>query len=99
MDATLKVECPECHCVLVVDRRSGKVLEVRRPIREASSGDRLEDALRNVRERGTKLDDKMKAVREAEKQKATRLEGLFKEGLDRAKDDDTTSGPRPFDLD
>jgi hypothetical protein len=100
MDETLTVECPGCHSVLVVDRRTGKVLETRKPIREESSGDRLDDAFKNVNERASKLEQKMKAIQEAEKSKRAKLDNLFKEGLDRAKESGESGAPRsPFDLD
>jgi hypothetical protein len=98
---TFQIKCPCCDATLVIRRRDGKLLETRKPIREDSSGDRFDDALRNVRERKGALDKKVEAARRAEKERSARLDALFKDGLNRAKEegDDGERPANPLDLD
>ena len=49
MDKELKITCPDCGVILVVDRISGKVIEARKPIGEQSTGDRFTDAFTKVK--------------------------------------------------
>jgi hypothetical protein len=98
---TFEIKCPCCEAILIIRRRDGQLLETRQPIRADSSGDRFDDALKNVRERSGVIDKKVQAARDAEKKKASRLDSLFKEGLDRAKKDPQDKGrpANPLDLD
>jgi len=43
---TLNVTCPDCKVTLVVNRDTGAVLEVRKPLVDDPSGNKLADALR-----------------------------------------------------
>lgn len=78
---TWEVKCPDCNTVLIVDRKTGKVLEVRRPIVEKgeSTGDRFEDARAKVRSIHERAEAKFEATRKAEKEKLSKLDALFKE--------------------
>lgn len=96
----LEVACPDCKTIIIVRKRDGKVMEVRKPIIEDSSGDRFEDARKKAA--GSK-DAAMKKFEEAqsrEKNKMERLNAIFKEGLDRAKEEGPiTKRDNPMDLD
>ncbi|MCC5876022.1 MAG: hypothetical protein JJU11_07365 [Candidatus Sumerlaeia bacterium] len=96
---TLTVTCPECDSILIVDRNTGEVLEVRKPLVEESSGDRFEDARKRVLEVNERAEKAFKAAQEREKGKLERLEALFKEKKEELKDKPIERPDRPFDLD
>lgn len=96
----LEVACPDCKTIIIVRKRDGKVMEVRRPIVEDSSGDRFEDARRKVAGMKDATMKKVEEVKAREKNKMERLNALFKEGLDRAKEEGPITKPHnPMDLD
>lgn len=100
MSDFIEVKCPDCRTIVIVNRRDGKVVEVRRPILEDSSGDRFEDAVRKVRESKDAVSKKVEETRAREKSKFDRLDALFKESLEKAKEEGPASRPvRPMDLD
>lgn len=81
MSETLQVECPECGTVLVVVRKTGKVIEVRKPLldKDQQSGDRFEDARRRVEEANQRIEDKVAAAKKAQDEKLSKLDALFKD--------------------
>jgi uncharacterized Zn finger protein (UPF0148 family) len=81
MDDFYQITCPECKTILIVERRTGKVVEVRRPILEQSTGDRFEDAFKKVRERKTQAEEKFRKALESEESKSSKLDRLFQEKL------------------
>ncbi len=97
----IEVTCPDCNTVLIVRRRDGRVMEVRKPIIENSTGDRFEDAMQKVRGMKGEVEKKVEAARERERGKMDRLNALFKEGLEQArKEGPITKKPKTeFDLD
>lgn len=100
MSDQLKVKCPCCDALLFVDRRTGEVIESRAPLRADSKGDRFDDAIRNARERSGTLGKKVEEARKAEKGRSDRLNALFKENLERAKEEGPATRPEnPLDLD
>jgi hypothetical protein len=97
---TINVICPECDCILVVDKKNGKVIETRKPIIEESTGDRFLDAFQKVKKSSSIAEEKFRAAREKEKEKMTKLDALFSEKLKEIKENGDTGKPRsPFDLD
>jgi len=97
---TIKVSCPHCKCVLVINKKTGDVIEVRKPILEETSGDRFKDAFQKVKKSQAIAEEKFQAAREKEKNKKEKLDALFKEKLQEVKDKGDTGPPeRPFDLD
>lgn len=100
-DEFFEIACPECKTILIVRRKDGKVMEVRKPILEDSTGDRFEDAMRKVKGSKSEIEKKVEAAREREKSKMDRLNQLFKEGLEQAqKDGPIVKKPgREMDLD
>lgn len=96
----LEITCPECKTILIVNKRTGKVVEVRKPILEDSTGDRFEDAFQKVKRSKSDLEKKFAEARERERTKMDRLDALFKEGLEQAKKEGPITKPkRDFDLD
>ncbi|MDX1973659.1 MAG: hypothetical protein SFY68_14105 [Candidatus Sumerlaeia bacterium] len=78
---TLQVECPECGGILIVDAKSGAVLEHRKPLlnKEERTGDRFEDARKKVESASDRIAKKVAEVEEAQRTKFDRLNALFSE--------------------
>ncbi len=99
MDNTLTVKCPKCKDLLIVDRITGEILEVRTPLVEESSGDRFADALKKVKLSAQEAEDKFQKSKEAEKNKKRDLDALFEKSLEQAKKEDPSIKPiRGIDL-
>ena len=99
MDDVLKLTCPCCDTILIVDRRKGTILEQRKPILKESTGDRYEDAFKKVRESKTVAEARFETARREEQTRKERIESLFNEGLKRVKESGDTSKPmREIDL-
>jgi len=99
MDNTLTVKCPTCHDLLVIDRITGEILEVRKPLVAESSGDRFADALKKIKSSAQETEDKFQKSRAAEKNKKKDLDALFEKSLEQAKKEDPTAKPlRGIDL-
>lgn len=81
MSETYNISCPCCDTILVVERKTGKVVEQRKPILEESSGDRYEDALKKVRQRPGQAEEKYSRYEEEQAAKKARLNALFDERL------------------
>lgn len=99
-DEFFEIPCPECKTIMIIRRRDGKVLEVRKPIIEDSTGDRFEDAFKKVKRSQSEIERKVAEARERERTKMDRLNALFNEGMEQAKKDGPVKPPkRDFDLD
>jgi uncharacterized Zn finger protein (UPF0148 family) len=97
---TITVTCPCCQTILIVERRSGKVVEQRKPILEESTGDRFEDAFLKVKKQKEILEEKFLKARQKESEKKEKLEKLFKESLQRAQEEGPPEKPqKPIDFD
>jgi len=100
VDDTLKITCPCCKTILIVDRRKGAILEERRPILEDSTGDRFEDAFLKVRRSKEVAEAKFTEAQRKERERKAKIESLFNEELKRIKESGDTSRPkRDIDLD
>lgn len=98
MIETIKVTCPDCGNELIVDRKTGKVVEVRRPLVEDSTGDRFEDALLKAKRSEDAAEQKFEEARQREREKMGKLDKLFKEGLKKAKEEKIERPLRDIDL-
>ena len=100
MPEILKVTCPVCKSVLVIEKKTGKVIETRKPILEESTGDRFKDAFQKVKQSSKIAEEKFKQAREKERDKLKKLDALFSEKLKEVKEKGEIGPPeRPFDLD
>ena len=98
MDDFYQITCPCCNTILVVERRTGKVVEERRPILEQSTGDRYQDALKKVRERGSIAEEKFKKFQAERSTKAAKLDSLFKDTVKKVKESGEEIKPfNPYD--
>jgi uncharacterized Zn finger protein (UPF0148 family) len=99
-DEFWEITCPGCKTILIVRRRDGRVIEVRKPILEDSSGDRFEDAWQKVKRSQSETEKKVEAARERERTKMQRLNQLFKESMEKAGKEGPVKKPeREIDLD
>lgn len=87
-----EIKCPGCATILIVDRKTGKILETRKPLLEEgeSTGDRFEDARKRVEQAGKRIDEKVEAAKKAQNEKLAKLDALFKE---RAKEIEESGEP------
>ena len=96
---TLTVNCPGCKTILIVDKKTGQVIEVRKPIVEESSGNRFEDARAKVLGSSERAEKAFEDARKKESEKMAKLEALFKEKKDELKDKPVEKPERPMDFD
>ena len=85
MENYLKVECPKCKTILIIDRVTGKLIETREPLIKESTGDRFQDAIKKAQSSSKDVEDKFNKSKEAEKHKLQDLDNLFKKSLEEIK--------------
>jgi flagellar biosynthesis/type III secretory pathway protein FliH len=96
----LEIRCPECEVILIVDKRSGKVVETKKSIIEDNTGDRFEDAFKKVKRSKTEVEQKIQEARKREQNKFDRLNTIFKAGMEKAEKEGPIEKPdREIDLD
>ncbi len=78
---TLEVKCPGCTSILIIDAKTGKVVEHRKPLLEEgqSTGDRFDDARKRVESAGDRIEKQVEEAKRAQKDKLSKLESLFQE--------------------
>lgn len=98
---TLQVTCPECNCILVVNKEDGSVVEVRKPLVEESSGDRFTDAMNAAHQHSKKMKDIFATRLTEHAQKEKERDSLFHESLKKAQEEglDDSRELRDIDLD
>lgn len=100
MKDSYQVKCPCCTTILVIDRRTGEILDERRPILDQSTGDRYQDALKKVRERGSVAEEKYRKFQEERSSKMDKLDALFKDTVKQVEESGEEIKPfNPFDQD
>jgi len=96
MPETLKILCPCCETLLVVDPASGAILrEERKKHREHAS---LDDALGVVKAQKREAEEKLRRAMDENRHRDEILEKKFEEARKRAAETDEPP-PRPFDGD
>ncbi len=99
MEKELKVTCPGCDTILIVDRITGKLLETRKPLVEESTGDRFKDALLKVEQDKAKYALAFDNLKEKQERKKKLAEDLFNASLKDAKNDNNEKPHSIFDAD
>lgn len=94
-----EVKCPGCDTVLVIDRKTGKLLESRKPILEESSGDRFEDARQRVLTAKERAEKRFADAKKRESEKYSKLDALFKEKAEELRDQPIERPEHPMDRD
>jgi len=96
MPNNLKVVCPCCDTLLVIDPGTGAILrEERRPKREHQS---LDEALDHVKAQRKEAEEKLSRALEESRHRQEILEKRFEEARKKAAESDAPP-PRPFDGD
>ncbi len=94
----VKIECPCCGTLLVIDAARSVVLESREPVnarKEAS----LSDARQLLKEESSRIHERYRQIVETEKGRGASMEQKFKDFLEKAKDDPAPKPVRDIDLD
>lgn len=86
MNDTVNVTCTCCNTILVVEKKTGQVLEERKPIIEETTGDRYEDALKKVRGRAGEAEEKFARFKTDQDARKARLNALFDERVKEIQD-------------
>ncbi len=95
-----EVTCPCCKSILFINRTSGKIMEVREPLPEDTTGDKITDAFKKAKKQKAILEEKFKGFKEKEEQKKKSLDELFKKTVKKAKDSGEIEKPEsPFEFD
>jgi hypothetical protein len=95
----IKITCPCCNTILIIDPQEGEVLEQRKPILEESTGDRLKDAFIKAQKRHDDAESIFQKAKEKDKDRRSKFDDLFKESLEKAKENDDGTPPHnPMDL-
>ena len=96
---SLRVTCPSCKHILVLDRNTGEILSTHEPATKPSTGDPFQDALEKVKDEKTGVDEKFEQQKKAAL-KTEDLDSKFDEALQKARED-PDQGPiiRDIDLD
>jgi len=100
MIETLSITCPGCHTIIIIEKKTGKVIEVREPILEKSTGDRFQDAFQKVKESAERAEAKFKDADEKRKERLKNLDQIFKESIKKVQEEgEITEKPKsPYDL-
>lgn len=97
---TLRVDCPDCGCELVIDRASGQVLSHRAASRPPAGGKDFDALLAGVDDAKSRADEVFSREMSALKDRDRLLDAKFEEALRRAEETDDERPPvRPWDLD
>ena len=98
MEENLKISCPDCEAILIVRRRDGKILEVRKPILAESTGDRFDDAFQKVKGRSKEVNAKVAEAKKREEERLAGADDFFKRALERAKESGDEKPVNPMDV-
>lgn len=95
---TIKVDCPCCGAVLMVDPSLAAVLRHELPPPQHKAPE-LKDAGRRLREEATQRDQKYRHILDAERDKGKVLDRKFQELLKKARDEPVEKPLKDIDLD
>ena len=96
MSDNLKITCPCCETLLVVDPDSGAILREERVVKRQHQT--LDEALGHVQAQRKEAEDKLSRAMEENRNRAEILEKKFQEARKKANESDEPP-PRPFDGD
>ncbi len=99
MSNLLAVKCPDCKLILMVDPKTGEVIEVQRKIIDDTTGDRFEDARQKVKSAHERAEQKFADAKKKESERFAKLDALFNEKKEELKDQPLERPDRPFDRD
>ncbi len=96
MSRSLKITCPCCETLLVVDPKSGAILREERKVKRAHQS--LDDALDHVRNQRNDARERLERAMEESRHREEILEKKFEEARRKAAESDEPP-PRPFEGD
>lgn len=97
---TIQVNCPCCNTILIVERKSGNVLEERKSILQESTGDRYEDALLKVKQRPGQAAEKFNRFQAEQDARKARLNALFDDRIkEHAESGEEVEKVNPLEMD
>ena len=94
----MRITCPHGKSLLIINRSTAEVLEVRKPKSEDSTGDDFLDAIKRAEKKKDVLEAKVKETREKEEHKDEILGSLFDDGMKKAKEQGVEKPLSPYDL-
>lgn len=96
----LKIECPHCKHILVIDPEKGKLIETRKPLVAESTGDRFKDAFLKLENDKKGAEEKFQKSKQDEAHKKEKLDELFQKSMKKVKESGPVEkGLRDIDLD
>ncbi|MBN1899094.1 MAG: hypothetical protein JW827_09975 [Spirochaetes bacterium] len=81
MEEYLKIKCPHCESILIIDRHDNKVVEVRKPLVKKSSGDRFQDAFEKYKSDKNETKKKFQENVESMKNKKAKMDEFLKKRM------------------
>ena len=81
MDEFLKIKCPNCDAILIINRHTEEIVEVRKPLVKESSGDRFKDAFEKYKIEKQESEKKFTQTIESMKVKKKKLDEFLKNRL------------------
>jgi len=85
MEKYIKIKCPSCGSILIIDKIDEKIVEVRKPLIEKSTGDRFKDAFLKYQSSKNETEKKFEQLKQEEKHKKDKLDDLFKKSINKVK--------------
>ncbi len=98
---TLTVTCPDCKTTLIINKKTGEIIEVRKPILEDTTGDRFKDAFLKVKSSKERAEAKFNEAKDKRTERLKNLDQIFKDTMKKVqeKGDEEEKPVSPYDLD
>jgi hypothetical protein len=97
--SAVEVECPCCGAHLKVDTARGVLLSARKPDSASRMGTELSEAPKLLAEESSRIDEKYQQIVAAEKGRGAAMDKLFRNFMDKEKDEPAAKPVRDIDLD
>ncbi len=97
--AAVEVECPCCGSRLRIDTVRGVLLEARKPESASRMASDLSEAQKLLAEESSRIDEKYQQIVAAEKGRSETMDKLFRNFMEKEKDEPAAKPVRDIDLD
>ncbi|MGE5247804.1 MAG: hypothetical protein ACM3L8_05610 [Verrucomicrobiota bacterium] len=95
----VEVTCPCCGAQLRIDAVRGALLEARKPESASRMAAELSDASKLLAEESSRVEEKYRQIVAADKGRGEAMDKLFRNFMDKAKDEPAGKPVRDIDLD
>jgi hypothetical protein len=95
----VEVECPCCGAHLQIDTVRGALLAARKPESAARMGAEIHEAPKLLAEESSRIDEKYQQIVAAEKGRSAAMDKLFRNFMEKEKDEPAEKPVRDIDLD